>query len=159
MRWSAVTTVETAGRTDLAEAAVRRREDVGFVPASDEERELDEEIAREAVGLALRRHAGRSKVVVSPQGRVIERSGKDLREVELLVGSGGVLRHGRPGVAQRVFAGSTGPVEGAWQLPRRARVTVDLRYVLAAAGLLVAEHRDAARRLVGDLAHDLEGDL
>jgi uncharacterized protein (TIGR01319 family) len=151
MRWSAVTTVEASGRGDLAEAAVRRREDVGFVPDSDEERDLDEQIAHEAVALALRRHAGRSKVVVSPEGRVIERSGKDLREVDLLVGSGGVLRHGRPGVVTRVLAGSIGAVDGGWQLPLRARVTVDEQYVLAAAGLLATDHRDAARRLVGTL--------
>jgi uncharacterized protein (TIGR01319 family) len=152
MRWSAVTTTEAAGREDLAEAAVRRRADVGFVPEDDAECDLDEEIAREAVGLALRRHAGRSRVVVSPEGRVVERTGKDLREVDLLVGSGGVLRHGRPGVAGRVFAGSVGEVEGGWQLPRRALVTVDEHYVLAAAGLLAAQHRGAARRLVGHLA-------
>ncbi|HEY3529456.1 MAG TPA: glutamate mutase L [Nocardioides sp.] len=152
MRWSAVTTAEAAGRDDLVEAAVRRRADVGFVPPDDAECDLDEEIAREAVGLALRRHAGRSKVVVSPEGRVVERSGKDLRDVDLLVGSGGVLRHGRPGVAERVFTGSVGEVEGGWQLPRRAEVTVDAEYVLAAAGLLAADHPDAARRLVGRLA-------
>src|SRR4051794_36939344 len=152
MRWSAVTTVEAAARADLAEAAVRRRDDVGFVPADDVEAELDEQLAREAVGLALRRHAGRSKVVVSPEGRVVERTGKDLREVDLLVGSGGVLRHGREGVAERVFAGSVGKVEGGWQLPRRAEVTVDVDYVLAAAGLLATSHPDAARRLLAGLA-------
>jgi uncharacterized protein (TIGR01319 family) len=152
MRWSAVTTAEAAGRDDLAEAALRRRDDVGFVPTDDSEHDLDEEFAHEAGGLALRRHAGRSKVVVSPEGRIIERSGKDLRGVGLLVGSGGVLRHGRPGVAERVFAGSVGDVDGGWQLPEHARVTVDQQYVLAAAGLLATEHRDAARRLVGHLA-------
>jgi uncharacterized protein (TIGR01319 family) len=152
MRWSAVTTAEAAERADLADAAVRRRDDPGFVPDDDRERDLDEELARAAVGLALRRHAGRSKVVVSPEGRVVERTGKDLREVDLLVGSGGVLRHGRPGVAERVFAGSVGEVEGGWQLPRRARVTVDVDYVLAAAGLLTRDHPDAARRLVSRLA-------
>ena len=152
MRWSAVTTAEAAGRDDLTAAAVRRRDDVGFVPTDPADHNLDEELARAAVGLALRRHAGRSKVVVSPEGRVIERSGKDLREVGLLVGSGGVLRHGRPGVAGRVLAGSVGEVEGGWQLPRRARLTVDQQYVLAAAGLLASQHPEAARRLVGHLA-------
>jgi uncharacterized protein (TIGR01319 family) len=153
MRWSALTTAEVSGRDDLVAAAVRRHDDPGFVPTDDAESDLDEELAREAVGLALRRHAGRSKVVVSPEGRVIERTGKDLREVDLLVGSGGVLRHGRPGVADRIFAGSVGAdVEGGWQLPRRAEVTVDADYVLAAAGLLAAGHRDTARRLVSRLA-------
>ena len=75
--------------------------------------------------------------MVSPEGRVVERSGKDLREVDLLVGSGGVLRHGRHDVAARVLAGSVGAdVEGGWQLPRRPEVVVDADYVLAAAGLL-----------------------
>ena len=152
MRWSAVSTVEAAGRTDLDDAARRRRDEVGFLPGDDAESEVDEEIAREAVGLALRRHAGRSKVVVSPEGRVVERSGKDLRDVGLLVGSGGVLRHGRPGVADRIFAGSVGEVDGGWQLPRHARVAVDEQYVLAAAGLLATAYPDAARRLVGRLA-------
>ena len=153
MRWSALTTVEAAGRDDLR----RPRPAVTTTPASSRSttprRDLDEELARAAVGLALRRHAGRSKVVVSPEGRVVERSGKDLRDVDLVVGSGGVLRHGRPGVAGRVFAGSVGAdVEGGWQLPRRAEVTVDTDYVLAAAGLLSAGHRDAAHRLVRRLA-------
>jgi hypothetical protein len=91
--------------------------------------------------------------VLSPEGRVIERTGKDLREVDLLVGSGGVLRNGRPGVAGRVLADSTGEhVEGGWQLPRRPRVVVDTDYVLAAAGLLAAEHPLAAYQLAMTLA-------
>jgi len=149
MRWSAVTTVAEAGLDDLAEAAARRQQDPAYLPESDEERDTDEAIARAAVGIALRRHAGRSRVVVSPEGRVVERSGKDLREVDLLVGSGGVLRNGRPGVAERVLAGSVGTeLEGGWQLPQRAEVVVDTDYVLAAAGLLAGHHPEAAYRLV-----------
>jgi uncharacterized protein (TIGR01319 family) len=151
MRWSAVSTVEEAGLTELTEAAGRRRADPGFLPETAADHDEDEAIARAAVTLAVRRHAGRSRVVVSPEGRVVERTGVDLREVDLVVGSGGVLRHGRPGVAERVL----GPVVGAhgdWQLPGHARVVVDADYVLAAAGLLAGEHPGAARRLVGRLA-------
>jgi uncharacterized protein (TIGR01319 family) len=147
MRWSALSTVEEAGLPGLEEAARRRRDDPGFLPTTDPEADEDEEIARAAVGLALRRHAGRSKVVVSPEGRVVERSGVDLREVALVVGSGGVLRHGREGVADRVLGPSVGP-DRDWQLPEHARVVVDSGYVLAAAGLLAGEHPRAARRLV-----------
>ncbi len=146
MRWSALSTV--ADLPELAAAAQLRHDDPGFLPATGTELDDDEAIARTAVGLALRRHAGRSKVVVSPEGRVVERTGKDLREVDLLVGSGGVLRNGRPGVEARVLAGSTGEhLDGGWQLPRAPRVVVDTDYVLAAAGLLAAEHPDAAYRL------------
>lgn len=151
MRWSALSTV--ADLPELADAAQRRHDDPGFLPETDDERDADEAIARAAVGLALRRHAGRSKVVVSPEGRVVERTGKDLREVDLLVGSGGVLRNGRPGVAARVLAGSTGAdLDGGWQLPRAPRVVVDTEYVLAAVGLLAAEYPEVARRLAASLS-------
>ena len=155
MRWSAVTTV--ADLPALAAAAQRRHDDPGFLPDTDEERDADEAIARAAVGTALRRHAGRAKVVVGPDGRVVERTGKDLREVDLLVGSGGVLRNGRPGVADRVLAGSTGEVAGGWQLPRSPRVVVDADYVLAAAGLLADRHPEAAYRLAMTLAAPTAG--
>jgi uncharacterized protein (TIGR01319 family) len=151
MRWSATSTVAAAELTDLVAAAEVRHAEPGFLPSTDAEYDEDERIAAAAVGLALRRHAGRSQVVVGPDGRVVERTGKDLREVDLLVGSGGVLRHGRPGVAERVLGSSTGDVEGGWQLPVRPRVVVDHDYVLAAAGLLVDRYPEAAYRLVSRL--------
>jgi len=158
MRWSAISTVEAAGREDLAEAAARRRKHPNFLPDSDDEREADLDIAAAAVRIALERHAGRSKVVVSPEGRVVERSGKDLREVDLLVGSGGVLRHGGPHAVRRVLLPATGDAfEGGWQLPRDPRVVVDRDYVLAAAGLLAEDHPFAAHRLVSRLTAGVSG--
>jgi uncharacterized protein (TIGR01319 family) len=147
MRWSAVTTAEAAELDDLRDAAVRRAAEPAFVPTTHDERDEDERLAEAAAGLALRRHAGRSRVVVSPEGRVVERSGKDLREARLLVGSGGVLRHGRAGVAERVLCPHTGVDPGGWQLPERPAVVVDSDYVLAAVGLLAEPHPDAAYRL------------
>jgi uncharacterized protein (TIGR01319 family) len=149
MRWSAVTTVDAAGRDDLAAAAAARRADPGWVPDDAAGQDDDLEIAAAAVRIALERHAGRSKVVVSPEGRVVERSGKDLREVDLLVGSGGVLRHGGPDAVRRVLLPATGDAfEGGWQLPRAPRIVVDHDYVLAAAGLLAADHPQEAHALV-----------
>ncbi|RYB95879.1 glutamate mutase [Nocardioides oleivorans] len=154
MRWSAISTVEAAGRDDLHAAAVRRRADPDYLPDSAEEQDADLEIAAAAVRIALERHAGRSKVVVSPEGRVVERSGKDLREVDLLVGSGGVLRHGGPDAVRRVLLPATGDAfEGGWQLPRDPKVVVDVDYVLAAAGLLAHDHGVTAHRLVRRLGH------
>ncbi len=148
LRWSALSTAEAAGRADLRSAAVRRSEDPAFLPATPAEQAEDEAIAGAAVGLALRRHAGRSRVVLSPEGRVVERSGKDLREVDLLVGSGGALRHGTQGVGDRVLSAALHDEgDGAWQLPERARAVVDHDYVLVAVGLLAADHPEAAAQL------------
>lgn len=157
MRWSAVSTVGegldarvVSGAERLRAAAALRRREPGFLPATAEEAHDEEQIATAAVVVALRRHAGRVQVVYDERGRVVERSGKDLREVDLVVGSGGVLRNNPPETAARVLGAVTGDA-GGWQLPTEPRVVVDHYYVLAAAGLLAAEHPRAAHALLARL--------
>ncbi len=75
MRWSALSTWEAGVEAgllgeDLRPAAVRRSGDPAFLPATGTERTEDERIAATAATIALRRHAGRSRVVVGPTGRV-----------------------------------------------------------------------------------------
>ncbi|MFC4042895.1 glutamate mutase L [Dactylosporangium siamense] len=76
------------------------------------------------------------------------RSGRDLRNVVTVVASGGVFRHAE----RRDAVAELGPVlhdhAGGWALPRDPHVTVDDRYVLAAAGLLADEHPAAAAALL-----------
>jgi uncharacterized protein (TIGR01319 family) len=158
MRWSAVPTVDAAREAglevgdDVVAAAERRRADPSIVPVDRTETEHDLAIASAAVHLAVRRHAGRQQVVFSPEGRLVERSGKDLREVDLLIGSGGVLRHNTHEDALRVLSAGTGDhVEGGWLVPRAPRVVIDHDYVLAAAGLLAADHPEAAYTLLARL--------
>ncbi len=157
MRWSARSTVEAGGalglladegeRVAALETAERRQADPGYVPDSQDELSRDQQLASIAIGVAVRRHAGRAQVVFGPDGRVVERTGKDLREADLLVGSGGVLRHSG-GEDRRVMTRLLGDDGEGWQLPREPRVVVDADYVLAPAGLLAAEHPEAAYRLL-----------
>jgi uncharacterized protein (TIGR01319 family) len=156
MRWSAVGTVaeaEAAGLLppgSLRHAADERAADPAYLPGDDRAREDDLSLAAAAAGLALRRHAGRARVVLGPDGRVVERTGKDLREVRLLVGSGGVLRHAGAAAADALTRHLT--TEGGWQLPERPAVAVDTDYVLAPAGLLAGDHPDVAAALLQSLA-------
>jgi uncharacterized protein (TIGR01319 family) len=157
MRWSAVTTVAAAREAGLAvdgleAAADRRTAEPAFLPGNAAERAEDEAIATAAVVLALRRHAGRSRVVVGPGGKVVERTGKDLREVDVLVGSGGVLRTAPAAVSDRILRAGTGPQPEGWQLPEDPRVVVDADYVLAAVGLLALARPEAASRFVDSLS-------
>jgi uncharacterized protein (TIGR01319 family) len=156
MRWSALTTWEAGHDAGLLgddpASAVRRSEDPSFLPGTDSERLEDEQLATAAATLALRRHAGRSRVVVGPDGRVVERTGKDLREVTLLVGSGGVLRHSDPATGDRILGALTGHSPEGWQLPERPRVVVDRDYVLAAVGLLSERRPRAAAALARSLS-------
>ena len=160
MRWSAVTTWEAGHEAGLLDddsaPAVRRTADPSFLPTTDTERREDELIASAAATLALRRHVGRSRVVVGPDGRVVERTGKDLREVALLVGSGGVLRHSDPESAVRILGGLVGISPEGWQLPEHPRVVVDHDYVLAAVGLLSERRPRAAAALARSLSTCVE---
>ncbi|WP_430782023.1 glutamate mutase L [Actinoplanes sp. G11-F43] len=92
----------------------------------------DRALAAAAAVVAMRRHA---------RGR------PGLRDVRLVVGSGGVLRHGGgTAVLDAVLA----DVGGGWAPPEHARAVVDTDYVLAAAGLLAADHPTVAGCLLRD---------
>ena len=79
------------------------------------------------------------------------RAPRPLRDVGLVVGSGGVLRHHDRGATVAVVLAppqrATTPAAGGCR--SAARVVVDRRYVLFAAGLLAQERPRAASRLVG----------
>jgi uncharacterized protein (TIGR01319 family) len=151
MRWGA-TGVVAAARAErlladgeearLTTAAERRVADVGWVPRDPADQEDDARLAELAVTVALRRHARPP----SPTS-----SGRDLRRVTAVVGSGGALRHAGGDVRARVLAPATHDHAGGWRVPESPAVQVDEDYVLFAAGLLAAEHPRAAARLVSGL--------
>jgi hypothetical protein len=88
---------------------------------------LDTDLATAAAVTAVRRHA-RAHV---PGG-----APRPLRDVELVVGSGGVLRHGGADRADRVLGSVCADHAGMWHVPDAAATAVDRRYVLCALGLL-----------------------
>ena len=142
VRWGATGVVEAACAERLLEpgeeaglraAAAARVADPAYLPDDDAGRDDDARLAGLALTVALRRHG---------------RGGKDLREVALVVGSGGVLRHATSARAARVLAPATTDLGGGWAVPEHARTVTDVRYVLAAAGLLAAEQPQTAAALV-----------
>lgn len=165
MRWSAVPVVAAGieaglltAADDLRAAAHRRHDDPSYLPGDAAEAAYDEQLATVAVTVALRRHAGRQRIAFGPTGRVIERSGKDLREVDLLVGSGGVLRHNGPDVARRVLgAVGAGAAAEGWLVPEGARTCVDSDYVLAGVGLLAETEPVAAIGLAHQIGTGIHG--
>ncbi|WP_194823007.1 glutamate mutase L [Micromonospora sp. S-DT3-3-22] len=149
MRWSAPGVVraaveerllDAAGQEALGVAAAARAADPGFLPVDDRDRVVEGRIAALAATVALRRHARGAATG--------ERAGRDLRDVRLLVGSGGVLRHADAGAAVGVLTRVLTDHAGGWPLPRAARPVVDVDYVLAAGGLLAGEHPGAAGALL-----------
>ncbi|GAA2704398.1 glutamate mutase L [Actinoplanes palleronii] len=149
---------ETGPRRDVAGTLWRSRTvegDLGVAVGADATREAaaaeklpvpreDRELAATAAMIALRRHArGHAAGPGLPRT-----GGRDLRDVRLVVGSGGVLRHGG---GEHVLGALLADTAGGWALPDRARTVVDTQYVLAAAGLLSTDHPAVATGLLDTL--------
>lgn len=143
--------VDPPERTRLEGAAARRAAEPALVlgAADEDERGIDLRLAALAAVVAVRRHARPSPTPYGsgPGAPSVRVAGRDLREVRALVGSGGVLRHAEPAEWGSVLGAVLQDSGGGWQLPRRARAVVDVHYVLAAAGLLAADHPEAATAL------------
>jgi uncharacterized protein (TIGR01319 family) len=147
VRWSAPGVVAAAeaerllvpGEPEVLAAEARRRADTpGLVVDGGPGRAVDARLAGLAATIAVRRHAR-----TDPGG-----AGRDLRDVRLVIGSGGVLRHAPPGEAARIVGAVLADHAGGWALPREPTIAIDADHVLAAAGLLAAEHPVAAERLL-----------
>jgi uncharacterized protein (TIGR01319 family) len=149
LRWNAPGVVEAAlaerlvdpdAVADLRVRALALAAHPGFVPGPGQAEAAADDalLARLAVTVAARRH-GRPP---TPTSRP-----RPLREVSLVVGSGGVLRHADDGVRARILAPLLTDHGGGWTVPEHARLTVDARYTLFAAGLLAPHAPAAAARL------------
>jgi uncharacterized protein (TIGR01319 family) len=139
MRWSSPGVVEAALKEKIIDEPMSTVTDPMVAEAPG-----DELIAGLAVTIALRRHARGE--ALEPGGP--RRGGRDLRAVELVVGSGGVLRHRSPPQARAILNHGLNDYAGGWAQPRSPKVVIDSSYVLAAAGLLAEGHRAAAISLL-----------
>ena len=151
MRWSAPGVVAAAQAERLLDEATgadavaglrayagRAAADPAMIPAGPAEVADDTALARLALTVALRRHARPATANAAP---------RPLRDVGLVVGSGGVLRHGSDAVRREVLGPAVGDHAGGWKVPEHAEIAVDERYVLFAAGLLALHAPVAAARL------------
>lgn len=154
MRESSICILQETGAGTLAakagvsqealEAAIQKRlADTSVLADSDEERRIDRALCREAVSISARRHAGRTELVYSKGARVLQR-GKNLTEVETVVGTGGVLVNDcAPAELLQAAALAEGEDEHIL-IPRNLRTLIDHDYVFYAAGLLRPWDEEAA---------------
>lgn len=128
---------------ELEQAIDKRVSTTEYLAENAYEKSIDRTIARTAVSISARRHAGHLSREYSGGGRTMQR-GKNLTEIRTVVGTGGVIvNDGDPsgildGACTR--AGEDGQV----LLPDRLNVMVDRDYVLFAAGLLRQHDEGAA---------------
>ena len=133
----------------LPNACARRRREPEFLPNDPDEERIDRALATACASHALQRHCGTLKTVYVPgQGADFEQRGADLRDVPLVIGTGGVL--GRQAMGEAVLRAALQRQAQGALTPRAPAIALDRSYVLAAAGLLSTVDERGARALLAD---------
>ena len=153
VRWNAHTILEMAGLSwfvgrgvgdagNLAAYVERVVEQPSILPETAAERDYDRLLATFAGATGIRRHCGRHRERMLPEGPVLVQEGKDLRKVAVVIGTGGSLIQAvDPGSILAAATASPDPFE---LLPKHPRLLIDSRYALYAVGLLAGPHPDAS---------------
>jgi uncharacterized protein (TIGR01319 family) len=141
-----------ASQTDLGEAAIRhavseRGQRTEWIPAGEGEADLDGVLATSCATHAVRRHCGTMLLSRGEGGPPsLLRDGPDLREVVLVLGTGGVFAHREDG--ERILERALERRAPRSLSPQEPRLAVDANYILAGAGLLASADPAAALRLL-----------
>jgi uncharacterized protein (TIGR01319 family) len=132
----------------IRQGVLLRGEDPKWLPEGEREARLDGLLAVGCATHALTRHCGTMLLTRGKGGPpTLVRSGPDLREVELVLGTGGVFAHRQDG--ERILERALARRPPRSLFPRDPQVALDRNYILAAAGLLATEDREVAARLLG----------
>jgi uncharacterized protein (TIGR01319 family) len=157
IRWNAQTICELVGAAAIEEylgsAAIDPMAHTGYlaantghVPASDAERDFDVALARLAADVAVRRHAGTFRKEVSVIGEIEVQWGKNLLDVENVVGIGGIFKYGKE-PARVLGAAKYDPARPESLKPLRPKLWLDKQYMMFGVGLLSQEHPEEALRI------------
>src|SRR5581483_6558976 len=157
VRHNAVNIIEVAGVDAIAADApldqtrvnalvAELASDVERLPRNTEEVSLDQALVRAAVRHAVLRHCGRIDTVYTVTGPVAVQHGKDLSNVEAVIGTGGALVHSPDprAVLEITLADDSEPRS---LRPKHPKLLLDRQYLLYACGLLSAVDPQAALEL------------
>ena len=113
------------------------------LPETEDLKALDFALASQAVKIGMTRHAGTIEKVYTPIGETYLQEGKDLRNAERVIITGGSLIH-----AERVKEIGANVLYDISQMqslkPQKAEIFVDEKYILSAMGLLAQHAPDVA---------------
>ena len=160
MRWSALGVLEAdrtwletqsmdvgVGPRDLEEQCQQRHRNPELLATDATSQRTDRLLATACITHALRRHCGVLDAIYVPgQGTDFIQNGLDLRDVPLVIGTGGMLVHDADADQSLCEALSRRARQSL--VPGDPQVSLDRRYLLAAAGLLSTRDPAAALRLL-----------
>lgn len=147
--------IESIGEENLREEMEKEGVDLDrtletyvAIPKTDDEIKLVERLTKEAVLKACERHAGTIRYIYGPSGRSTVAEGKDLTQVNYIIGTGGALTR-LPHRIEIMEEIAKYDDTGMLLLPTEAaKILVDNDYIMASLGVLSKKYKDAAIKLL-----------
>ncbi|BBB89990.1 MAG TPA: methylaspartate mutase accessory protein GlmL [Methylomusa anaerophila] len=158
MRYSAAALLKAAGAemiagyAGVAEQAVTEyiekvAADIKYLPQNESEAKLEIAMGRACVRLSADRHVGRIAEVFSPMGQTYIQTGKDLTQVTVVVGTGGVIIN-NPAPAEILQGIMFDRSYPQILKPMKPVFMIDKDYIMASMGLLGEEYPAVAVRMM-----------
>lgn len=133
-------------KTDIKQYVKRVSDTVERTPLSDAEYNLDLVLASAAAQTAVERHAGTIRQEYSITGEVTVQYGKNLLEIETVIGTGGIFKYGRH--PERILQAAVYDAQKPWSLkPKAPKAYIDSDYILYGIGLLSQDFPAKALRI------------
>ncbi len=130
-----ITMINLEKGIDIEKEIEKRNTDVAMLPQNFDEEMVDRLLAEMCVYKAMNRHAGHMEEIYTPMGMVHHQTGKDLSDIDVVIGTGGVII--KSSDPKQILAKTTNVFRNDFELrPRHPRFFVDATYSLYAMGLL-----------------------
>jgi uncharacterized protein (TIGR01319 family) len=120
--------------------------DAERLPGNEREKQVDAQLARTAVETSFDRHVGKLEVFYGPQGETLIQVGKDLSNVNTVIGTGGPIIHSSS-PREVLSAVLGGPNDPNPLKPLSANFYLDADYIMYAVGLLAKTEPTVALRI------------
>ncbi len=117
------------------------------IPESENEKTFVERLALEAVKVSLNRHAGKLRNLYGASGKTTVAEGKDLSNIQYIVGTGGALARlpNRVNLIKKAIEKQDSNLLGPTQ---EVKILIDNYYIMASLGVLSKTHPKAALALL-----------
>lgn len=119
------------------------------IPEIELEKSFIEKLTLHAVITAVKRHAGQLRHLYGPGGKKTIAEGKDLTQVETIIGTGGALTRlpNRINILKQISESG----KGNELLPsKEAKILIDTQYIMASLGVMSKKYPEEALKLLKD---------
>ncbi|WP_036730007.1 methylaspartate mutase accessory protein GlmL [Peptoniphilus mikwangii] len=162
MRYSALSLYESVGEENflkynsnienIREKCEFRHNNPSVLSDKESEIEFDEIMAKNCVEISVKRHSGKIRNSYIGGKNVIVQKGKDLREIKLVIGTGGILINSKKSAE---ILKQCKNKEKNYLLPIDPKFAIDKKYIMSAMGILSMRDENLAYKILTENIIDI----